>query len=994
MNNFNENLLTKNLQITKAVFKNNLQGYKSSQIVGRKINNGCLLVKYQKGKKLNPNVIVVHAKKGTDTIKKSTSKKSPCRSLSLNRIIGEKDFKTEVSSHVSPPKILKKFKEKLNGSSQILDYLPKLEVSETVCPSTPKVIRQRKILTSKSSQVLDDTCKPEKLSPYNQNKFLTKTTKKREEKFDVSRDPEEKLKSSVKMLKVKNWHEKSAKKKINPNKIVLSKGPRDHKTLKDIKNSELDENGAKTDRDKIRKRKKKGVDLFSALKTKPKKVNKSQDASKHKSSHLLSFDLSRKIKRTKKLVSPTKEESQKLRHLSSSEKFQIKKLKAKKKKKTRSIWLDDENKSQISRKNQSSDEKRELSIENKLLRDQLYKLKQRVFKAKKELMYKDYSLNLMTNIDKVIKIQRWFRKMIKDKKEESGSLDNIQVEKWMSFQKPGLNNRTSSDLVRSFDCKIFNSVVEGVKDYSKDEEIRRDKYSDEDEVESIPKKVEKVPSLRLNFILQAKHMSQDYNRTSNFGHLIKDSLNSDSSESEIHLESNSSSSSKIKQVSDLDIKNESTSSLEDQPEPNPNLLTTTDYSQLKPEENLEHSLNSSSSPSKELRKSPETQPGIQDSLKPSESSSDDSNTQQKDDILPLNTHEPIFIPSENPFDCQESHENSPEILSGDLSYQDSEPESSDYSDPDNSLKRILKNKSENQPEIIDRPEHNMISDPDNSEDEMGPETFIFHTDTTISEDKLESLSVSPTQYVDDFEEEAAKFIKTELDYFLDEVTFTLRQKDVDPGLQFIDLYIQKLSKKLEKNEDEMLELINTPSYQDPCNKLETLQTAAMGKLSKFPALELILPQHYSSELKEDFNSFETPNKQIYLQMVFDCINEALNHIRPFALDGLPDPWSSVSSTLYGEGQIKVVFDKIRKLIHKWESVKCGMMVDKVEDPSVNKVQKVQEERLNILLAQGVKDFECKWLWYEDEETQVKIEVSDLAFEFLIEETFCFIVKDV
>ena len=168
----------------------------------------------------------------------------------------------------------------------------------------------------------------------------------------------------------------------------------------------------------------------------------------------------------------------------------------------------------------------------------------------------------------------------------------------------------------------------------------------------------------------------------------------------------------------------------------------------------------------------------------------------------------------------------------------------------------------------------------------------------------------------------------------------------------------------------------------------------MGKLSKFPALELILPQHYSSELKEDFNSFETPNKQIYLQMVFDCIPEALNHIRPFALDGLPDPWSSVSSTLYGEGQIKVVFDKIRKLIHKWESVKCGMMVDKVEDPSVNKVQKVQEERLNILLAQGVKDFECKWLWYEDEETQVKIEVSDLAFEFLIEETFCFIVKDV
>ena len=47
---------------------------------------------------------------------------------------------------------------------------------------------------------------------------------------------------------------------------------------------------------------------------------------------------------------------------------------------------------------QSSDEKRELSLENKLLKDQLYRLKQRVFKTKNELLNKNHSLNILNDI--------------------------------------------------------------------------------------------------------------------------------------------------------------------------------------------------------------------------------------------------------------------------------------------------------------------------------------------------------------------------------------------------------------------------------------------------------------------------------------------------------------------------------------------------------------------------------------------------------------------
>ena len=112
----------------------------------------------------------------------------------------------------------------------------------------------------------------------------------------------------------------------------------------------------------------------------------------------------------------------------------------------------------------------------------------------------------------------------------------------------------------------------------------------------------------------------------------------------------------------------------------------------------------------------------------------------------------------------------------------------------------------------------------------------------------------------------------------------------------------------------------------------------------------------------------------------------MNHIRPFAIDGLPDPWSPVSATLYGEGQIKAVICKVLKLVRKWESVKCGMLASKVMGFNEEKVSKAREERLNVLLAQNVRDSEGCWMDYEDEETQVKLEISKLAFEELVNET--------
>lgn len=55
----------------------------------------------------------------------------------------------------------------------------------------------------------------------------------------------------------------------------------------------------------------------------------------------------------------------------------------------------------------------------------------------------------------------------------------------------------------------------------------------------------------------------------------------------------------------------------------------------------------------------------------------------------------------------------------------------------------------------------------------------------------------------------------------------------------------------------------------------------------------------------------------------------------------------------------------------------------LEDDQLNQVR---EERLAIMLASEIEENEPLWTDYEYEETQAKIELSDMIFNYLIDET--------
>jgi hypothetical protein len=254
-------------------------------------------------------------------------------------------------------------------------------------------------------------------------------------------------------------------------------------------------------------------------------------------------------------------------------------------------------------------------------------------------------------------------------------------------------------------------------------------------------------------------------------------------------------------------------------------------------------------------------------------------------------------------------------------------------------------------------------------------------------DLLTQKSSKPSPLItEDLTDELSTIISSEIYAFLRVIPFKDQEKEVDPSLEFMIEYLNVMANELKENEAEVLEAINTPVYQDPMTRLCSLQDFSNQVLSKFPTLELILPPDLCSELKVRFESLEIPTRQIYLQMLFDCVNEALNYIRPFGVTGIPDPWSNHPRILFGEAELENVFNRVLGYMVKWASCKAGLFHSLELTVDEDKLSSLREEKMSALLCIDVKDEESTWLHYEEEETQSKIVSSQAILDLLLQET--------
>ena len=134
-------------------------------------------------------------------------------------------------------------------------------------------------------------------------------------------------------------------------------------------------------------------------------------------------------------------------------------------------------------------------------------------------------------------------------------------------------------------------------------------------------------------------------------------------------------------------------------------------------------------------------------------------------------------------------------------------------------------------------------------------------------------------------------------------------------------------------------------------------------------------------------------------MVFDAVNEAINKYRPYGEDGVPMPWSSSTWRLCSNDilNFEKVFNGIKDVLFSQSQTLAGTMPRKefmTGDRFDEEVfTDIREKWLATLLSKDVANGENKWLNYFFEESQVKIDITDMILEDMIHE-ICILLNTV
>ncbi|CAD8196360.1 unnamed protein product [Paramecium pentaurelia] len=139
--------------------------------------------------------------------------------------------------------------------------------------------------------------------------------------------------------------------------------------------------------------------------------------------------------------------------------------------------------------------------------------------------------------------------------------------------------------------------------------------------------------------------------------------------------------------------------------------------------------------------------------------------------------------------------------------------------------------------------------------------------------------------------------------------------------------------------------------------------------------------------KEKISQEEVCNNEmerIHNKAIFDAYNESLDYFRPFGIKGKPLPWRrNVISR-----QIKDLDETLNQSASKvvqWAETLCGILLPQGSQIDNDILPQVREERLDKLLKQEVLENDDRWQEFDEEHTEVTLELSELVFNHLITE---------
>ena len=194
----------------------------------------------------------------------------------------------------------------------------------------------------------------------------------------------------------------------------------------------------------------------------------------------------------------------------------------------------------------------------------------------------------------------------------------------------------------------------------------------------------------------------------------------------------------------------------------------------------------------------------------------------------------------------------------------------------------------------------------------------------------------------------------------------------DTLMDFTDLVFRRFG-------EEIAGQMASDRRNDPLDVLSCMQESEIGAgVFEFGFDEVVKTESFLALVAQDYLQV-----CVFKKMIFDCINEVLvlNSFKS------PMPWSLQVVPRPAAGKPSKLYCKVLSTLLKWSSSKLGKIFSSFKNMAMSEeaLTKYRESRIVSLLKTEAEDSEFLWTVYEFEETQLKLDISDMILESLVDE---------
>ncbi|CAD8125015.1 unnamed protein product [Paramecium sonneborni] len=125
-------------------------------------------------------------------------------------------------------------------------------------------------------------------------------------------------------------------------------------------------------------------------------------------------------------------------------------------------------------------------------------------------------------------------------------------------------------------------------------------------------------------------------------------------------------------------------------------------------------------------------------------------------------------------------------------------------------------------------------------------------------------------------------------------------------------------------------------------------------------------------------------ERIHNKAIFDAFNEALDYHRPFGIKGRPLPWRK-NVICRQVNSVEETLEKSAFRVVQWAETLSGILLPQGTQVDNDILPQVREERLDKMLKQEIFETDDRWQEFDEEHTEVALELSELIFNHLITE---------